>query len=130
MSLTDLQIRNAKPKEKPYKLSDGEGLYLLVTPKGQKYWRRKYRFNGKEKTFAMGVYPDATGPEARKAARAAKEKQKHAVILLVRGATVSLVAKALGVSETTIYNWKSDDRFIEDLTSRRTRPATTSMRYG
>lgn len=42
-------------------------------------------------------------------------KQKHAVILLVRGATVSQVAKALGVSETTIYNWKADDRFIEDL---------------
>jgi len=42
---------------KPYKLSDGQGLYLEVTPKGQKYWRLKYRFDGKEKRLSIGVYP-------------------------------------------------------------------------
>ena len=48
MALTDIKVKNAKPKEKPYKLADAEGLFLLVTPKGAKYWRLKYRFNGRE----------------------------------------------------------------------------------
>ncbi len=56
--LTDIKIRNIKPKEKQYKLSDGDGLYLLVTPKGGKYWRLKYRFGGKEKVLAFGTYPE------------------------------------------------------------------------
>lgn len=58
MSLSDITIRKAKPKEKQYKLTDGEGLYLLVMPKGGKYWRYDYRFDGKRKTFAIGTYPD------------------------------------------------------------------------
>lgn len=65
MSLTDAAARQAKPKEKQYKLSDSAGLYLLVHPNGSKYWRLKYRINGKEKTLALGVYPDVTLTEAR-----------------------------------------------------------------
>src|SRR5437660_1355034 len=57
MALTDVAVRNAKPKDKPYKLSDEKGLYLLVSQAG-KYWRMDYRFNGKRKTLALGVYPD------------------------------------------------------------------------
>lgn len=56
--LTDVKVRNAKPKQKQYKLFDGGGLYLLVTTKGNKYWRVKYRFGGKEKTLALGTYPE------------------------------------------------------------------------
>lgn len=56
MARKDLQFRQAKPKEKPYKLSDEKGLYLLVNPNGSKYWRMKYRFAGKEKVLALGVY--------------------------------------------------------------------------
>jgi hypothetical protein len=55
MKLTVRQIDTAKPKEKPYKLSDGGGLYLEVTTNGSRYWRLKYRYAGKEKRLAFGV---------------------------------------------------------------------------
>lgn len=70
--LTDVQPRNAKPKEKPYKLADGGGLYLLVNTDGGKYWRMKYRFGGKEKTLAFGKYPDISLGQARKQRQEAK----------------------------------------------------------
>jgi hypothetical protein len=54
MSLTDTACKNAKPKEKPYKLADEKGMFLLVNPNGLKYFRVKYRFDGKEKTLALG----------------------------------------------------------------------------
>jgi len=65
MALTDPKIRNAKAKEKPYKLTDGKGLFLLVNKKGAKYWRLKYRFLGVEKTLALGVYPEVSLKDAR-----------------------------------------------------------------
>ena len=58
-------IHDTKPKEKPYKLADEKGLFLLVKPSGSKYWRFKYRFNGKEKLLAIGVYPDTSLSQAR-----------------------------------------------------------------
>jgi integrase len=61
--LTAVKLRNAKPKPKPYKLADGQGLHLLVTPTGSAYWRLKYRVAGKEKVLALGVYRDAEGTE-------------------------------------------------------------------
>lgn len=64
MSLTDTAIRNTKAKEKRYKLADTQEMYLLVTPAGGKYWRLKYRFTGKEKTLALGVYPEVSLKEA------------------------------------------------------------------
>lgn len=64
-SLSDAAARNAKPKTKPYKIADGEGLFLLVMPSGSKYWRLKYFFAGKEKTLALGVYPDVALADAR-----------------------------------------------------------------
>jgi integrase len=65
MPLTDTRIRNAKPKALRYKLSDGGGMYLLVTPKGASYWRLDYRFAGKRRTLALGVYPSVTLSNAR-----------------------------------------------------------------
>lgn len=65
MPLTDIQVRNAKPKRAPYKLADAEGMYLLVKSTGAKYWRLKYRYGGKEKVLALGVYPDVRLPDAR-----------------------------------------------------------------
>ncbi|MFT5082544.1 MAG: hypothetical protein ACI9Y1_000569 [Lentisphaeria bacterium] len=55
MALTNQEIKNAKPADKQYKLSDAKGLFLLIAPKGQKYWRLAYRFGGKQKTLALGV---------------------------------------------------------------------------
>lgn len=58
MSLTDTAIRNSKPKDKPLRLSDERGLYLLINPNGSRWWRFDYRFQGIRKTLSMGVYPD------------------------------------------------------------------------
>lgn len=58
MPLSDTTIRSAKPAEKPRKLADEKGLYLLVQPTGAKLWRLNYRFDGKQKTLALGTYPD------------------------------------------------------------------------
>ena len=58
MKLNDVAVRKAKPETKSYKMSDGGGMYLEVMPNGSKYWRLKYRFGGKEKRLALGVYPD------------------------------------------------------------------------
>ncbi|MCD1126599.1 tyrosine-type recombinase/integrase [Jinshanibacter sp. LJY008] len=65
MPLTAKQTEAAKPKEKEYKLTDSQGLYLLVKPSGAKYWRYKYRFAGKEKKLAIGVYPNISLAQAR-----------------------------------------------------------------
>lgn len=71
--LTDLALRNAKPGDKPRRLSDGGGLFLEIKPNGGKYWRMAYRFAGKQKLLAFGVYPEISAPEARKAAQQARE---------------------------------------------------------
>lgn len=64
--LTQLQIKNAKPRERPYKLADGGGLYLEVTPAGGKHWRMKYRQpNGKENKLHLGAFPAVSRLEAR-----------------------------------------------------------------
>ncbi len=83
MSLTNVAIRNAKPDTKPYKMSDEKGLYLQVTSTG-KYWRMNYRFAGKQKTLAFGVYPDVSLAEAR-------EKRDEARKLLANDTDPSLV---------------------------------------
>ncbi|SEP97792.1 tyrosine-type recombinase/integrase [Nitrosomonas ureae] len=70
--LTDVAIRNAKPRDKFYKLSDSAGLYLLVKSTG-KYWRMDYRFVGKRKTLAIGVYPTVSLVVARKKRDEARE---------------------------------------------------------
>jgi integrase len=65
MPLTDSAIKTAKPKDKPYKLSDAQGMYLLVNPNGSKLWRLKYRVAGKEKGLSFGSYPTVTLSQAR-----------------------------------------------------------------
>lgn len=64
--LTVKDIDNSKPKEKPYKLFDGGGLYLEVSPAGGKLWRFKYRFMGKEKRLALGAYPEVKLADVRR----------------------------------------------------------------
>lgn len=65
MPLTDVKVRTAKPLNKPYKLADGGGLYLLVNTNGSRYWRLKYRILGREKLLSIGVYPDVSLALAR-----------------------------------------------------------------
>jgi integrase len=65
MRLKDISVRNVRPASKPQKLSDGGGLHLLVQPAGGKLWRLAYRFGGKQKTLALGIYPAVSLAEAR-----------------------------------------------------------------
>ncbi len=71
--LSVVAIKNSKPKEAPYKLSDGGGLYLLVTPDGGRYWRFDYRFAAKRRTLALGTFPTVTLSQARKKMQEARE---------------------------------------------------------
>lgn len=87
MALTNLAVKQAKPKVKTYRLFDGSGLYLEITPKGQKYWRYKYRFLKKEKRLALGVYPSVSLKEAR-------DKRFDAAKLLEKGIDPSAERKA------------------------------------
>lgn len=75
--LTAVAVKNIKPGEKPLKLTDGGGMFLLVDPKGGKYWRLAYRFVGKQKTLALGTYPEVTLEAARKARDKARLQLKE-----------------------------------------------------
>ncbi|MFI2817976.1 tyrosine-type recombinase/integrase [Vreelandella piezotolerans] len=97
--LSATAVRSAKPQEKTYRLTDGGGMYLEVTPTGGTYWRMKYRFHGKEKRLAIGVYPEVSLAAARDARDQARK-------LLAQGldpSTTKRVTKELGktASENT-----------------------------
>lgn len=87
MGLTDLKVKAAKGQQKPYKQADGKGLYLLVNPSGTKLWRLAYRFDGKQKTLAIGAYPDISLSHAR-------EKRDEARKLLANDIDPGEVKKA------------------------------------
>ncbi len=82
MALTDIKVKTAKPKDKPYKLADGGGMYLLINTNGSKYWRMKYRFAGKEKMLSIGVYPDVTLADAREKR---SEAENSSLLEAIRG---------------------------------------------
>ncbi len=71
MKLNDIAVKKAKPEATPRKLSDGGGLYVLIHPNGGKYWQLAYRFAGKQKTLALGTYPEISLADAR-------ERREHA----------------------------------------------------
>ncbi|MEO6911435.1 MAG: Arm DNA-binding domain-containing protein [Edaphobacter sp.] len=73
MPLTDITVKNAKPQGKTVKIFDERGLYLEVSPNGGKWWRLKYRFDGKEKRLSLGVYPDVRLKDARDRRDAARK---------------------------------------------------------
>lgn len=77
MPLSDIAIRRAKSEPKPYKLSDGDGLFLLVQPNGAKWWRFKYYFEGKEKSLSLGVYPDVGLADARERRSESRKQLAH-----------------------------------------------------
>ncbi|MDA1108163.1 MAG: integrase arm-type DNA-binding domain-containing protein [Proteobacteria bacterium] len=95
MALTAIEVKNAKATDKPLKLSDGGGLFLLVQPSGAKYWRLAYRFAGKQKTLALGVYPDIS-------LSAARERREQARKLLANGADPGAVKQAQKAAITAL----------------------------
>jgi len=98
--LTELQVKNAKPAPKEYKLFDGGGLYLLVTPSGGKLWNLKFRFAGKEKKTAFGAYPMLSLSDAR-------QRREEARRLLVNGVDPGEVKKAHKAS----FSGEAEDSF-------------------
>lgn len=78
-TITDIAARNAKPGEKPYKLAAGSSLYLEVMPNGAKYWRLKYRFAGREKRLALGVYPEVSLKQAVSGRDSARMKIREGI---------------------------------------------------
>lgn len=106
MKLTDVAVRKAKAGIKPAKMSDGGGLYLEVMPTGARYWRLKYRYAGKEKKLALGVYPRVSLADARKGRECAKA-------ILAGGRDPSAVNKAerlrRGVASGNTFKAVGDD---------------------
>jgi len=92
MPLTDTAIRNSKPGDKPVKLADEKGLYLLIVPAGGKWWRLDYRFSGKRKTLSMGTYPEVSLKEAR-------DKRDDARKQLAQGIDPGETRKAMKASQ-------------------------------
>ncbi len=103
--LTDVRCRNAKGKDKPYKLADAHGLYLYVMPSGTRSWRLKYRFGGKEHRLTFGTYPDVSITQARESREQARKllreginpkvdrKQQAAVAAIASGNTFEAIAR-------------------------------------
>jgi hypothetical protein len=119
MVLTDHKIINAKPGEKPSKLYDGHGLFLLIAPSGGKWWRLKYRFAGKENQLSLGVYPKIGLKEAR-------SKCKFFRAMLADGIDPSEYVKAERAKQAeqtqqiaaTLFNLDSDGALSFSLASR------------
>lgn len=120
MPLTDTGIRNAKTTSKAVKLFDERGLYLLVNPGGGKWWRLKYRFDGREKLLSLGTYPDTPLAKAR-------QKRDDARKLLADGIDPSAQRQAVNAAkggansfETIAREWhtKHAPKWSEDHTAR------------
>ena len=87
--LTDARVRQVKSVRHQWKLFDSDGLYLLVMPSGGRYWRYNYRFNGKHKTLALGVFPDVSLDKAR-------ARHQRARAQLADGVDPAIEKRALG----------------------------------
>jgi len=97
MALSEFAVRKAKPRHKPYKLSDGGGLFLHIQPNGSKLWRLKYRFGGKEKLLSYGPYPQITIAGARK-------KREESKNLLSEGGDPAVQKKLDNIAARTASN--------------------------
>jgi integrase len=116
--LTDTRARGAKPSDRPQKLTDARGLYLLVTPGGGKYWRYDYSFNSKRKTLAFGVYPDVGLGKAR-------ERHYEARQQLAEGIDPGVVQQSVNhdfeaVARAWLAHWRTgrSERYVGYVISR------------
>ena len=110
--LTDAQVRKIKPLDKKKRYSDEKGLYLEVTPSGGKFWRLKYRFNGRESTLTIGSYPDTTLAQARRIRDEARLNLKDGI-----NPNEAKKQKKLQVDESTLFRalameWMQDRKAV------------------
>jgi len=120
MALSEFKISKAKPKEKPYKLADGGGLFFLVNPGGSKLWRQKYRHLGKERLLAHGQYPDITLAQAR-------NKRDEARVVLANGQDPALEKKLAQINAETQARTTFKliaEEYIENMEERGLAPTT------
>lgn len=125
MALTDIKVRTVKPLDKPFKLTDGEGMHLLINPNGSKYWRLQYRFGGKQNMLALGVYPTVTLADARKRREIAKklvsdgidpaEKKKEDKIEQSGSTTFESVARDWHASCSKKWSSSHSERMLKSL---------------
>jgi hypothetical protein len=122
LPLTDMTIRIAKPKEKLYKMFDGDGLYLLVAPlkeigstksRGGKWWRFKYHFGGKEKLMSFGTYPEVPLSLARERRIAARRLLAQGVDPLEEKKAVKVVESGAGCFEAVAREWHTKFTKVE-----------------
>ncbi len=118
MILTDLEIANALPREKSYKLSDGKGMYVLVHPNGGKYFRVDYRFNAKRKTLALGVYPHVNLDTARTKLVTIKQLLKTGIDPSIRSTPSSLSNQNTSDNLNIALQEYSNDELINELRRR------------
>jgi len=125
--LSSVSVEAAKQRKKPYKLSDGGGLYLLVNPDGSRWWRLKYRVDGREKLLSLGIYPAKSLKAARKAREDAKEqlaagidpseqrKSDKANRLAARNSTFKSVAMEWFTSRSTKWANSNSEKILGRL---------------
>ena len=116
--ISESRVRTAKPTEKTYRLSDGRGLYLHVVPAGGRYWRFNYRFNGRQKTLALGIYPDVPLAKAR-------ERHQEARRQLAEGIDPGVVKQAINsdfeaVAKAWVAHWRTgrSERYVTSVLAR------------
>jgi len=122
MPLKDVAVRNAKPSAKPRKLSDGGGLHVLIQPTGGKLWRLAYRFAGKQKTLALGVYPVVSLEEARRRRDEAKKLLARSIDPSVQRKADKQAGKDSGfraVAEEVVAKLEREGRAQATLTKKR-----------
>ena len=120
MALSEFKISKAKPKDKPYKLADGGGLFLLVNRGGSKLWRQKYRHMGKERLLSHGQYPDVTLAQAR-------QKRDEARAQLADGKDPAVEKKLAQINAETQSRTTFKliaEEYIENMEERGRAPAT------
>lgn len=116
--LTDVEVRKAKPKEKPYKMADSGGLYLYVAPSGSKLWRMKFVKAGKEKLLSFGAYPDVTLLEARKKRDEARDelREGHDPTVRKKVKRVAIATDEQNTFEAMAKEWAkaNQSRWVKD----------------
>lgn len=114
MALTEVKVRNAKPAEKPVKLTDGGGIHLLIQPSGSKYWRLQYRYAGKQKMLALGVYPEISLATARLRRDEARKLIANNIDPSEKRKSEKVEEKGLLTFETVARDWHSSNRTWSD----------------
>ena len=119
MALTDMAVRNAKPQDKAYKLTDSNGLFLFISPAGSKLWRFRYRFENKEQTFSIGPYPEISLSEARSKRDDARKLLANGINPAQQKRDKKEAKASIRTFETVAREWhKSNRKWDEDHAKR------------